>query len=142
MEPRRACIRRSGKRETRTRWACIRLPLPHRLTLSDPAASAEALEQLRIEAAAAVERLGVFAPKHAAAASRGVDFSNRHVFVAFLRSAAVRRGHSAAFFEALFSGLGAVLPAELLPLFTPAELETLFCGTQNIDVALLRTVAK
>lgn len=124
------------------RCLCIALPPPLPPARADSAAASVALEQLRVEALSAVERLGPFAPRHADAAARAVDFSNRHVLVAYLRSAAVRRGHSAAFFEALYSGLGAVLPAELLPLFTPPELEALFCGTQTIDVGLLKTVAK
>jgi hypothetical protein len=40
--------------------------------------------------------------------------------------------------RALQRGLAAVLPVELLPLFTPTELETLFCGTPRIDVATLQ----
>ncbi len=35
-----------------------------------------------------------------------------------------------------------MLPAELLPLFTPAELETLVCGRPTIDVDLLKRVAE
>jgi hypothetical protein len=42
----------------------------------------------------------------------------------------------------LLSGLGSVLPAELLPLFSPLELESLFCGRKSIDVGLLKMVTK
>ena len=35
-------------------------------------------------------------------------------------------------------GLNAVLPMELFPIFTPLELERLFCGSREIDIELLR----
>lgn len=107
-----------------------------------PAAAADgapaALEALRAAAAAAVSALGPFAPKHAPSAARAVDFANREAFVRYLRSAAVRRGQSAAHLEAFLQGLGAVLPAELLPLFTPQELDAMLCGNVFVNIDLLR----
>jgi hypothetical protein len=41
-------------------------------------------------------------------------------------------------FKAFRDGLSAVLPMELLPMFTPNELEQLVSGTSMVDVALLR----
>ena len=35
-------------------------------------------------------------------------------------------------------GLNAVLPMELFPIFTPLELERMFCGSREIDIELLR----
>ena len=38
----------------------------------------------------------------------------------------------------LFTGMSSVLPTELLPLFTPTEIERLVCGVRNVDVNLLK----
>ncbi len=38
-------------------------------------------------------------------------------------------------------GLTCVLPTELLPIFTPSEMEQLLCGKATIDVQLLKRVA-
>jgi hypothetical protein len=38
----------------------------------------------------------------------------------------------------LRDGLSTVLPTELLPIFTPVELEQLICGNSSVDVQLLR----
>ena len=39
----------------------------------------------------------------------------------------------------LFRGLDAVLPTEVFPIFSPAELEVVFCGAANIDVEVLKS---
>ena len=44
--------------------------------------------------------------------------------------------------QALRTGLSVSLPVELLPLFSPKELEMLFCGASEIDVDMLKQVAK
>jgi len=49
-----------------------------------------------------------------------------------------RLQESSVMFKAFRDGLSAVLPLELLPLFTPSELEQLVSGTSTVDVALLR----
>ena len=49
-----------------------------------------------------------------------------------------RLQESAVMFKAYRDGLSAVLPLELLPLFTPMELEQLVSGTSKVDIALLR----
>ena len=41
-------------------------------------------------------------------------------------------------YKVLRDGLSSVLPVELLPLFTPQEIEQLVSGTSTVDVALLR----
>jgi hypothetical protein len=41
-------------------------------------------------------------------------------------------------FKIIRDGMAAVLPVELLPLFTPAELETLVSGSAKVDLALLK----
>lgn len=43
--------------------------------------------------------------------------------------------------EVFFKGVGQVLPSELLPLFTPAELEIVFCGERDVDLSVLKKVA-
>jgi hypothetical protein len=45
---------------------------------------------------------------------------------------------SAPLLERLKDGLSAVVPAELFPLFSPEELERLFCGQPQLDTAALR----
>jgi hypothetical protein len=45
---------------------------------------------------------------------------------------------SAPLLERLKDGLSAVVPAELFPLFSPEELEQLFCGQPQLDTAALR----
>ena len=44
--------------------------------------------------------------------------------------------------QSLRAGLSVSLPVELLPLFSPKELEMLFCGASEIDVDMLKQVAK
>lgn len=44
--------------------------------------------------------------------------------------------------RALREGIRAVLPAELMPLFSPAELSALFCGTDDVDVDQLKAGTK
>ncbi len=39
-------------------------------------------------------------------------------------------------------GLACVLPVDLLPMFTPGEMEVLMCGRATIDVSLLKRVAE
>jgi hypothetical protein len=97
-----------------------------------------ALQELRDRAHSAVSLLGRCAPRIAEAAASTLTFANRGAFVAFLRSTAVRRGYSGQYLEAFLSGLGAVVPAELLPLFTPGELEALLCGRSEVDVEALK----
>lgn len=40
--------------------------------------------------------------------------------------------------KTLLEGLSSVLPMEVCPIFTPTELETLFCGIKDVDVGLLQ----
>jgi len=42
--------------------------------------------------------------------------------------------------EQLCSGLGDILPTELCSIFTPNELEVLFCGEPEVDISLLQKV--
>ena len=49
-----------------------------------------------------------------------------------------RLKESSAMLSAFQDGLAAVLPLELFPLFTEAELERLICGVREVDVDLLR----
>lgn len=117
------------------------LGVPHPAP-SDEGTTALLLEALRSRASEAVTRLGSHAPRHAAAAASALDFRTRAAFVRHMRLAAVRRGHSAAHAEAFLAGLGACLPSEALPLFTPGEAETLFCGRPDVDVELLKRVTE
>ncbi|RYG67629.1 hypothetical protein EON64_07035 [archaeon] len=43
--------------------------------------------------------------------------------------------------QIFFKGVGQVLPTELLPLFTPSELEIVFCGERDVDLSVLKKVA-
>lgn len=104
--------------------------------------AASLLRELRARAADAVAHLGPYAPRHAAAVAARLDYASRSAFVSHLRSAAVRRGASGAHADAFVSGLGAGLPAEALPLFTPTEAEVLFCGRPDVDVELLKRVTE
>lgn len=49
-----------------------------------------------------------------------------------------RLKESSAMLAAFQDGLSAVLPTELLPLFTDAEVERLICGVREVDVDLLQ----
>jgi hypothetical protein len=40
----------------------------------------------------------------------------------------------------LYAGLADILPAELCSMFTPSELEVLFCGVPEVDISLLQKV--
>ena len=52
---------------------------------------------------------------------------------------AARLREGAPLLRALVEGLSAVVPVELFPLFTAAELERLLCGARAVDVDLLRS---
>jgi hypothetical protein len=97
-----------------------------------------ALAELRLVAQTAVAALGDFAPANAMPAADLVDFSTRDDFARYLVSAAVRRGQSATHLQAFLWGLSVSLPVELFALFTPRELENLFCGPATVDVGMLR----
>jgi hypothetical protein len=49
-----------------------------------------------------------------------------------------RLSENAATIKYFFEGLKSVVPVDLLPIFTEAELERMVCGTSNVDVKLLR----
>jgi hypothetical protein len=40
--------------------------------------------------------------------------------------------------NAIKKGMSAIVPVQLLPLFTPSQLETMVCGKREVDIALLR----
>jgi len=65
-----------------------------------------------------------------------VNLGNWREFVTRLERC--RLQESSVMFKAFRDGLSAVLPIELLPLFTPIELEQLVSGTSTVDIALLR----
>lgn len=65
-----------------------------------------------------------------------ITMGNWREFIALLERC--RLQESAVMFKAFRDGLSAVLPVELLPLFTPAELEQLVSGTSKVDIGLLR----
>lgn len=67
------------------------------------------------------------------------DFQKRkHIyFIENVRK--IRLQRSAVQFDSLLNGLGDVLPIELLPLFTPHELELLVCGPNEINIDLLKS---
>jgi len=50
------------------------------------------------------------------------------------------RGNSAAHLEAFFSGLSGVLPCELLPLWSPGELEELLVGKRSVSLRDLQSI--
>lgn len=106
-------------------------------------AAAAALRSLQEAALSAVANLqGVEASRLARlrrAASR-LTFAKRETFVDALVEATGRASeeHMASFMH----GLGAVVPHELLPLFTPEELETLLAGKPHVDVSILKRAVK
>jgi hypothetical protein len=55
------------------------------------------------------------------------------------RTVAARLGESLGPLRAVRDGLAEVVPAELLPLFTPQELQRIFCGTAHIDIVRANT---
>jgi hypothetical protein len=72
----------------------------------------------------------------AAAAETHVTRSNWREYVRLVET--VRLKESSAMLGAFQDGLAAVLPQELLPLFTEEEVERLICGVREVDVDLLR----
>ena len=65
-----------------------------------------------------------------------VTLGNWREYVSLLERA--RLSESQALYKAFRSGLAAVLPVALLPLFTSTELEELVSGSSTVDIALLR----
>jgi hypothetical protein len=53
-----------------------------------------------------------------------------------------RLQESAVMFKAFREGIAAVLPRELFPLFTAAELEHLVCGNSEVDIAVIKRSAE
>ncbi|CAN0395250.1 unnamed protein product, partial [Phaeothamnion confervicola] len=70
------------------------------------------------------------------AAAPGLPVAARRRAVAGVEQLRLTAG--AACLEGLAEGIAAVLPLELLPLFTAAEAEALFCGAPEVDVELLQ----
>lgn len=72
--------------------------------------------------------------------SGGEDFpvtlDNWREYVQLAERVRLREGF--VMYKVLRDGLSSVLPVELLPLFTPQEVEQLVSGTSTVDVALLR----
>jgi hypothetical protein len=69
-----------------------------------------------------------------------LTFENRFEFIQQIEERQLRTMNSA--LSAFFVGLVGVLPANVFPLFTPDELETLICGAPEIDVELLKKVTE
>ena len=63
---------------------------------------------------------------------------NQLHFLQQVRKARLQR--SSIQLESLLEGLGDVLPVELLPLWTPEELELMVCGPIELNVDLLKSV--
>jgi len=63
---------------------------------------------------------------------------NQKHFLEEVRAARLQR--SSVQLDALLQGLGDVLPVELLPLWTPEELELMICGPVELNVDLLKSV--
>jgi len=81
------------------------------------------------------------APRAALArAAAAVTFATRTAFARMIVDAVARAG--ARQLAAWVDGVTGVVPAEVLPLFTPAELQLLFCGSAAVDVDLLKRVAE
>lgn len=64
--------------------------------------------------------------------------SNQRQFLEDVRRARLQRSNAQ--LDSLLQGLGDVLPVELLPLWTPEELELMICGPIELDVELLKRV--
>jgi len=99
------------------------------------------VQEIRFCASAVLQCLGI--PDSASlpfpsASSLTVDTARAFRDGAF--SYGVRRGEAQ--LSAFLHGLSSVLPAELLPMFTPQEFQTLLCGKAVIDVGLLKKVAE
>jgi hypothetical protein len=65
---------------------------------------------------------------------------NWRVYTTLTTAAGLHEGGPA--LTALYSGLTAVLPTEILPIFTADELETMVCGTIDVDIDKLEEVAE
>ena len=65
-----------------------------------------------------------------------VTLDNWREYVQLAERVRLREGF--VMYKVLRDGLSSVLPVELLPLFTPQEIEQLVSGTSTVDVALLR----
>ncbi|CAM9783858.1 unnamed protein product [Discosporangium mesarthrocarpum] len=64
-----------------------------------------------------------------------ITFNNRHEYIALVEQ--FKKGEFAKQVEAIRSGLGTVVPLQLLSLFSWYELEEFVCGTPDVDVDLL-----
>ncbi|KNC55091.1 HECT domain containing 3 [Thecamonas trahens ATCC 50062] len=69
-------------------------------------------------------------------AEKRVTYENRLEFVDLVLEARLHEADTQ--MRAVEEGLGSIVPLEMLPLFTPSELETMICGTAAVDVALLK----
>jgi hypothetical protein len=67
-----------------------------------------------------------------------LTFANRLEFVRQVETGRLKQMDAP--LSAFLTGLSAVLPAPLLPLFKPEELEELICGSPEIDIELLKRV--
>jgi hypothetical protein len=68
--------------------------------------------------------------------SKPVSMSNWRLFLSLAEAARLRE--SEVLYKCFRDGLGQVLPSELLPLFTPDELEQLITGSSKVDLVLLK----
>lgn len=65
-----------------------------------------------------------------------LNVSNWRLYVQLVER--IRLRESLTMFKALRDGLATVIPIEILPLFTPSELEQLVCGSSHIDINILK----
>ena len=67
---------------------------------------------------------------------RGVNLGNWRDYLSLLQMC--RLNESAVMLNTFREGLGAVLPIQLLPLFTSSEMEVVICGNSTVNVDLLK----
>lgn len=79
------------------------------------------------------------ATQHEVTPTTAPSFATRHAFVQSAFAAFIRRYETP--ISAWHDGVRGALPTELLPLFTPRELEELLCGSATVDVELLKKIA-
>jgi len=68
--------------------------------------------------------------------SQHVDKENWKTYCTLTVAAGLHEGSQA--LQSFYAGLAAILPTELFPLFTDNELETMICGSKDMDVEMLQ----
>jgi hypothetical protein len=107
---------------------------------ADAAAAVRTLQEAAISAVSSLKGVDPARLGRLQRAANRLTFAKRTSFVDALVEATARSSEQQ--IASFMHGLGAVVPHELLPLFTPGELETLLAGKPHVDVGILKRAVK